>query len=175
MRLTAIERRQRATPPIDRRSPRRGLAPGGYDKPDPRTIAPGIETELPRYPGTTNDAEIVRDKVPWYSISDPPTVGDSWVNWTAAGPPRAELHMRNVTWRNMVGNSRSRFPYMPLSPTGGMHTMIPSGPASSRQTPQRFQSGNPQMMPARQDRLASARYAGQSYSQTTRMQGGRQR
>jgi hypothetical protein len=173
--LTAVERRQRATPPIDRRHNRRGLSGGGYDTAHPMTIAPGIESELPRYPGTTNDAEIHRDRAPWYNMPDYPTVGNGWVNWTLAGPPRAELHMRNATWRPMEGNSRSRFPFLPQSPTGGMHTMIPSGPGSVRQTAPRYQSGNPQMQAARVDRLAGARYAGQSYSQTTSVQGARGR
>lgn len=158
------------TPPIDRRHNRRGLSGGGYDVATPMTIAPGLVSELARYPGTTNDAEILRDRGAWYNLPDytPPPI--TWINWTEAGPPRAELHMRNATWREEAGSSRSRFPYLPLSPTGGMHTMIPSGPGGVRQTAPRYQS-TPQMQAARQDRLATARYAGQSYSQTTAMQG----
>lgn len=160
--------RQRAAPPIDRRSLRRGLSAGGYDTTDPRTLAPGLETELARYPGTAFDQEIMWDRGafmhgPAYS---PP--GDGWVNWTAAGPVRAELHGRSASYREMSGNSRSRFPTVP-TPTGGLHTNPPSG--VSRTVPRYVET--PQMQAARINRLAPARYAGQTYSQTTQLQGGR--
>lgn len=168
----ALTARQRAAPPIDRRSLRRGLSAGGYDTAEGHTLAPGLETEMARYPGTVNDGGIIRDRTPFYSTSHYIGAAQSWVNWTEAGPPRAELHMRTTEFREMDGNSRSRFPFIPSSPTGGMHTMTPSGPGSVRQTAGRYVgSGLPQMQAARVDRLASARYTGQSYSQTTAVQG----
>lgn len=171
-----LSARMRSAPPIDKRSARRGLAAGGYDRAEPHTLAPGIETELARYPGASNDQGITRDRRPFYSATVnyvPPAL--SWVNWTEAGPARAELHMRTTDLRNMVGNSQGRYPYLPGSPTGGRHTMIPStGPGGVTQTRQRFVgAGLPQMRAARPDRLAPARYTGQSYSQTTSIQGGR--
>lgn len=166
--------RQRQAVPIDRTHARRGRSAGGYDVAVPRTLAPGMDSELTRYPGSNQDQTLQRQRIAFYSVGQYRPAGDSWVNWTAAGPPRAELHMGTGTIRPEAGASRSRFPFVPGSPTGGMHTMIPSGPASSRVVPPRFgQSGNPQMRGARQDRLASARYTGQSYSQTTRVQGAR--
>lgn len=164
--------RQRSPHPIDRRHARRGESAGGYDVTNPLTLAPGLETERTRYPGTENDGMIIRDRKPFYSATLYTPAGISWVNWTEAGPPRAELHMDTDQWRPEAGSSSSRYPFVPGSPTGGMHTMIPSGPASSRQTAPRFvDSGNPQMRGARTDRLSPARYAGQSYSQTTAVQG----
>lgn len=167
--------RQRSAPPINRHAARRGLAAGGYDRAAPATLAPGLETELTRYPGTANDAGVTRDRRPFYSTTAdyvPPPL--TWVNWTLAGPARAELHMRTVDLRSMVGNSTGRYPYVPGAPTGGRHTMTPAGPGGSAQTRDRYVgAGLPQMRAARPDRLAPARYTGQSYSQTTAVQGGR--
>lgn len=171
----ALSARMRSAPPIDKRTARRGLAAGGYDQAVPHTLAPGLETELARYPGASNDGEITRDRRPFYSATTnyvPPAI--SWVNWTLAGPARAELHMRTTDLRTMVGNSAGRYPYLPGSPTGGRHTMIPTtGPGGSTTRDRFVGAGLPQMRAARPDRLAPARYTGQSYSQTTSVQGGR--
>ena len=75
--------------------------------------------------------------------------------------------MRNATLRTMVGNTRSRYPVIEGSPTTGMHTMVTPGVA---RTVQRYVR-TPQMVPARVDRLAPGQYSGQTYSQTTRVQG----
>lgn len=163
----ALTQRQRTAPPIDRWSARRKESGGGYDVASPRTLAVGLETEDARYPGTVFDTQIQRDRGPYYSAPRfiPPPV--TWISWTAAGPTRPELGMRNATLREMVGNTRSRFPVVPDAPTKGMHTMTPSG--VSRTVP-RFVT-TPQMVPARIDRLAPGQYSGQTYSQTTRVQG----
>lgn len=158
--------RQRTAPPYDRRTLRRGESAGGYDVTSPRTLAPGIDDELARYPGTVYDREVCRDRGPFYMRPQyvPPPV--TWVNWTAAGPIRPELHMRNVTLREMQGDSNSRYPVID-SPTTGMHTMTEPG---VRRTVQRYMR-TPQITPGRQDRLSPGQYASQSYSQTTRLQG----
>lgn len=162
-----LTQRQRAPVPMPA-APRRGRSGGGYDYASPATLAPGLETELARYPGTTGDSTLRRDRGPWYPrvMVRPP--GDGWVNWTAAGPARPELAMRSTTWRPEAGASRSRFPVVPSAPTGGMHTMVTPGVA--RTVPRYVQTQ--QMTAARPDRLSAARYAGQSYSQTTIPQGG---
>lgn len=159
--------RQRSPHPIDKRSARRGESAGGYDRSVPMTLAPGLETELTRYPGTEYDGGVRRDRMPWYNVGVRSPVGDSWVNWTEAGPPRAELHMRTTEWRQETGYGSRRFPVVPGSPTGGMHTMVKSG--VDRTLPRFVET--PQMRGARINRLASSRYTGQSYSQTTAVQG----
>jgi hypothetical protein len=160
--------RQRTAPPSDRMMPRRQESAGGVDVADPKTLAPGLETDLCRYPGTVYDGMIVRDRGAYYQqpVFIPPPI--TWISWTAAGPRRPELHGRNATWRNMGGNSATRFPVVD-SPTTGMHTM---GQAGTQRTMNRYVV-TPQMVPARPDRLSPAVYAGQTYSQTTRLQGGR--
>lgn len=160
--------RQRSAPPIDRRTPRRGESGGGYDVVEgPRTLAPGIENDLMRFPGTVFDGGIRRDRGPFFEQPQyiPPPV--TWISWTDAGPRRPELHMRNVTYRNLVGNSKSRYPVVD-SPSTGMHSM---GAAGTARTSQRYVT-TPQMRTARQNRISPGQYAGQTYSQTTRLQGG---
>jgi hypothetical protein len=164
-----LSARQRATPPADRWHLRRGLSAGGYDTTHPMTLAPGMENDLPRYPGTVYDGGVDRERQPYYHVETKSNVGDGWVNWTAAGPPRAELHMRTTEYRRESGYGSRRFPFIPSSPTGGMHTMTPT---STAYTMPRYVSGQiPQMTAARINRLAAARYAGQSYSQSTAVQG----
>lgn len=163
----ALSQRQRAAPPIDRWHARRGNASGGYDTSHPMTLAPGMENSQARYPGTEFDSAVRRDKGPFYHVEQKGNVGDGWVNWTAAGPPRAELHVRTDTYR--VWAKGGRFPFDPNSPTGGRHTMVPS--ATTYTTPRYVDSGLPQMRGTRQNRLSAARYSGQSYSQTTAVQG----
>lgn len=162
----ALTGRQRTAPPLDRWSTRRGHARGGYDTTAPRTLAPGIDNELERYP-FTEGARTVRDKGPFYTAPRYVPPPDTWVDWTEAGPARPELHVRNSTWRPEVGASRSRFPYVEGSPTGGMHTM---GPAGVARTVARYVE-TPQMSAARINRLSPGQYSGQTYSQTTRLQG----
>lgn len=165
--MTTLTQRQRTAPPIDRWHARRLESGGGIDVAVGRTLSPGIDNELARYPGTQFDGEVQRDRSPWYHESAYMPPADGWVNWTAAGPRRPELHMRNATLRDMVGNSKSRYPVI-NSPSTGMHTEIPSG--VSRTVP-RFVATT-QMVPGRSDRLRPGQYAGQTYSQTTQIQGG---
>jgi len=162
-----LTRRQRAAPPINRYSLRRGLSAGGYDTMNPLTLAVGMENDLARYPGTVYDTGVQRGRQPFYSATLYRPAGDGWVNWTEAGPPRAELHMSTTEWRHEQGGTR--YPFIADSPTNGRHTMVPNGVS---RTVQRYVGGEvPQMTGARINRLAAARYAGQSYSQTTAVQG----
>lgn len=159
--------RQRDEAPIDKHSARRGRSAGGYDTVSPvRTLAVGIQDERPRYPGTVFDGGIVRDRGPYFQRPRFTPAAPSWVNWTEAGPLRAELNMRNVTYRTEAGSSRSRFPVVD-TPTTGMHTMGVSG--VSRTVPRYVET--PQMTAGRPFRLSSARYQAQTYSQTTVHQG----
>lgn len=164
----ALTYRQRAAPPIDKAHGRRGPSTGGYDATSPRTLTNGIENEFERYPATVFDSQILRDRGPFYEQPRyvPPPV--TWISWTAAGPTRPELHMRNATLRMMQGNTTSRYPVVIDAPTKGMHTMLP-GPGAQRTTARYVQT--PQMVPGRFDRLAAGQYSGQTYSQTTRRQG----
>lgn len=159
--------RQRTKPAIDRWTARLNLSAGGVDLARPMTLAPGMDTEIVRDPRTNHDALITYDRGPWYHREQATPAGVSWISWSAAGPARPELHVRNHTLRKMAGNSRSRYPFVKGSPTGGMHTM---SAGTVDRTVRRYGSV-PQQTGARIHRLLPGQYHGQTYSQTTRIQG----
>lgn len=184
--------RQREPVPFDKRPVRRRNSTGGEPRQlFRRTLVAGMDGESTRFPGTVNDTTIRRQQMPWYPMANYTPAGDSWVNWTAAGPPRPELHMRDATYRLMEGNSQTR---NLLNPTPGLavtapgYRSMPDGrivqptttirvglhtdpKRAARITVERYTNKNPKMTTARQDRLRSGQYNGQSYSQTTRIQG----
>lgn len=187
-----LSQRQRTPPPFNRTPPRRRDSRGGAA---PilvrRTLVDGMEGEAARYPATANDTRIVRQQQPWFPSDSYTAAGDSWVNWTAAGPTRPELHMRDYTFRTMQGTSRTRnlqnpagamtktapgYRSMPdgriVQPTTTVSVGLHTDPKrAAKITVERYTNRNPRMTNARQDRLRSGQYTGQSYSQTTRVQG----
>lgn len=188
-----MARGQRDPVPFNRRPVRRRNSVGG---PTPelvrRTLVNGMDGESTRYPGTVNDTKITRQQMPWYPSTSYTPGGNSWVNWTMAGPIRPELHMRDATFRTMQGNSRTRnlqnpgpgevetapgYRSMPdgriVQPTHTVRVGLHTDPKrAALVTVERYTNKNPRMTTARQDRLRSGQYTGQSYSQTTRVQGG---
>lgn len=188
-----LSERQRTPPPFNRRPVRRRNSRGGqtpeYVR---RTLVAGMDGESTRFPGTTNDTGITRQQSAWYPSAQYTPAGNSWVNWTAAGPLRPELHMRDASYRLMEGNSRTRnlqnpggdtteiapgYRSMPdgriVQPTHRVSVGLHTDPKRAALiTVQRYTNKNPRMTTARQDRLRSGQYTGQSYSQTTRVQGG---
>lgn len=186
-------RTQREPVPFNRRGTRRRNSVGG-ETPEliRRTLVAGMDGEATRYPGTSNDALIRRQQQPWFPSAQYTPAGDSWVNWTAAGPTRPELHMRDASYRLMQGNSQSRTFLWPgaegqtvapgyrslpdgriVQPTRPVRVGLHTDPKRAALiTVERYTNRNPRMTTARQDRLRSGQYTGQSYSQTTRVQGG---
>lgn len=185
-------RGQRDPVPFDRRPVRRRNSTGGETKQlIRRTLAAGMDSESTRHPGTVNDTGITRQQQPWYPMDTYTPAGDSWVNWTAAGPVRPELHMRDTSYRLMQGNSQTRQLLYPgqgpkviapgyrttpdgqiIQPTTTTRVGLHTDPKrAARITVERYTNGNPRMRQPRQDRLRSGQYTGQSYSQTTRVQG----
>jgi hypothetical protein len=99
--------------------------------------------------------------------------------------------MRDATYRLMQGNSRTRQLLYPqagpsatapgyrttadgriIQPTVPTYVGLHTDPKrAARITVERYTNKNPRMTTARQDRLRSGQYTGQSYSQTTRVQG----
>lgn len=104
-------------------------------------------------PQNTNATLIVRARGGYLRESYylPPAQG--MANWTAAGPARNTLRERNFTWRPIVAAPRYK----------GLHTNIPIQP--------RDEAGRQAMRPRRQNRLTVQRFRGQTYSQTTQLQG----
>lgn len=158
-------------PPFNRaphriRDARGGPIPEGLR----RTLAPGMDNESTRFSGVTNDTTIQRDKGPWIPVDNLRGAATGWYDWTAAGPPRVEIHQRNITLRTMQGNSRTRQLQNPRDPWLGLHST--PAPAKLRSNAKFLDPKNPRMRKPRQDRLSNARYTGQSFSSTTRTQGG---
>lgn len=152
---------------------RRPNSPGGAVRPRERFTTGGQAAQAaqdPRYPGYTQDGGIRRDRTPWFPTDTRSGVGTGTVDWTMSGPPRPELHMRNVTVRTMAGTSRTRALASPLDRSIGLHSATVTTP---RGNITRYKAGKPTMRGTRTDRLSPARYAGQSYSQTTLVQGAR--
>lgn len=135
----------------------------------PDRPAPGVADQQARYSPETGDTLISRDYTPWYPNPQAIKGGIGRASWYDAGPARPELAQRNVTVNPRVGNSRARFMQNPLAPGTGLHTN-PQHAAVG--TIARFVDPKTQRMStARQNRLLPSRYDGQSYSQTTRIQG----
>jgi hypothetical protein len=187
-----MDERQREAVPFNRRGVRRRNGTGGETRAlTRRTLAAGMDSESARHPGTINDTTISRQQMPWFPSTVYQPAGNSWVSWTAAGPIRPELHMRDTSFRVMEGNSRTRnllnpgpgeavvapgYRSMPdgriIQPTTTIRVGLHTDPKrAARITVERYTNRNPKMSTARQDRLRSGQYTGQSYSQTTRVQG----
>ncbi len=171
-----VQQRQRApVPGFHSRPGRRTTAPGGAVANQARFVV-GAQADVadgdPRYYGASNDQTIRRDRTPWYPSDARSGVGTAEVDWTAAGPPRPELHMRNVTVRIMAGTSQTRAFANPKDPSVGLHTNPPFKPRGNLL---RAEAGGAVIRHGRTDRLSPARYRGQSWSQTTLEQGARRR
>lgn len=145
---------------------------------------PGIGRFIPRWSDTPtrtregvngNEQTIQHERTPWYDQDYSTSNHDTLVNWVDCGPIRPSLHMRNVTVNRQVGTSATRFfdPH-PISQFGtqdqghGMHT----NPEPTKKATNRNFRARQQQQPARINRLSPAVYTGQSYSQTTVVQGG---
>jgi len=153
------------------------VSSGGVARHRILTVHNTLIDEVERYPGNANDGQIIRDRGPVMHV-EYNNVGrtSGYVDWTMAGPIRKELHIRQSTYRLMVGSTNNRA-YDPV-PTGlgiqdqghGLHT-TPVNQRIPLSGPGRYESGNPQMSPSRQDRLQPGRQAGRSFSETTSLQG----
>lgn len=167
-----MDRQRMPVPAVRQGGIRRGNSLGGANADLPRSTSGAQAAAMaddPRYPGAVNDGQIMRDRTPWFSTPSPRRgVGTGAPDWSLSGPPRPELHMRNVTVRTMAGTSRTRALLNPLDPTVGLHSQTPRKPAGNLQ---RYQAGGDAIRPGRLNRLSPARYVGQSYSQTTLLQG----
>jgi hypothetical protein len=161
-----------------------------------RSVA-ALEMVTARAPAQTFDGGLHREHMPWFKrpAMTPPGQG-GYVDWTGAGPIRASLHMRDVTINRAQGTDNTRAqdpvptgygiqsgtgesmrrqlgpdygrPEVPINTTPhGLH----SRSVKKRLTGIRRSQLTPQMQPARQNRLRPSPYVGQSFSQTTTVQG----
>lgn len=148
-----------------------GPVPGGVGRFIPRWSDPVTQT---REGVNGNEQSIQHERTPWYDVDYMTSNHDTLVNWTDSGPIRQSLHMRQVTINRQVGTSATRnFDPTPITQYGmqdqghGMHTN-PEQPKARQLANFRARQ---QQQPARVNRLSPSVYTGQSFSQTTVIQG----
>lgn len=120
-----------------------------------------------------NDGLIARDQTPHQHIQKRSSAGMPVNDWAHSGPPRPSLWIRSITITPRSGG-KVRWLQNPAAPGTGLHTFVVNdasgalGGANTRMADPAHRG----MSSRRQNRLSPARYRGQSYSQTTRIQGG---
>lgn len=160
-------------PPFDRRGFR--VRNAHVDPPPPMRPAPpanGVADNRAYVRYGVNDTGIRRDNTPWYPIQHYTPAAKGVASW-ADHPARPALSQRDVTVNRRAGSDQTRYLQNPLAPGTGLHTQVLGADQHTAATVTRY--GEPtlgKMTSRRQNRLSPARYDGQSYSQTTKLQGG---
>lgn len=153
------------------------VSSGGVARHRILTVHNTLIDEVDRYPGNANDGGIVRDRGSVMHV-EYNNVGRSsgYVDWTMSGPIRMERHVRQMTYRLLVGSTNNRnYDPTPLhyginDEGHGLHT-TPINQRIPLSGPGRYATGHDQMAAARQNRLQPGRQSGRSYSETTSLQG----
>lgn len=134
---------------------------------------------LTREQANANEQSINHERFPWYHTGYIGSNHDSLVNWDDCGPVRPSLHNRQVTINRQVGSSNTRAQdpnpirtYGTQDGTrGGQIHGLHTNPAQSKYATNANFRARQQQQPARVNRLSPSVYTGQSYSQTTVVQG----
>lgn len=109
--------------------------------------------------GNNNDSGIIKDKRPWFhnGYGIPAGTGAANFDQKTSGPAPVTLHLRTYTYREEAGDGHRD--------TTGMHTIMPKIRTNQgSRKPAIMQSG-------RQNRLTTGIFRGQTFSETTEMQG----
>ena len=161
--------------PYDRYTLRKGDGIGGppYGG-QGHEITPGLVDGRTRENANPNEALVQHERMPTYHQAYQGSSHEWRVAWTDSGPVRPALWMRQTTVRRQAGSDNTRnFDPHPITGWGtqdqghGMHT---NHPMPKTWVNKNFR-GRVQQQPARINRLSPAVYTGQSYSQTTQVQG----
>lgn len=138
----------------------------------PQTIPHEIADQHTGYQ-QPNDQLIRRNNTPWEHIQYYVPAGLGVNNWTGAGPARPSWWMKNDTISPRSGG-KVRWLQNPAAPGTGLHTYVVDNASGSIGSAARYTDpAVPQQQARRQNRLSPSRYHGQSYSQTTQVQGAR--
>lgn len=160
--------RQDETPPVDQRTFRVKNGVQHHSTPmRPARPAAGVADPFERAPGYVFDSGIHRDVGPWVPVQHFTPAGRGVANWDS-WPARDSVRQREVTVNQRAGNSRARWLQNPQAPWTGLHTQVAG---VQTQTARYVDKQVPQMSTRRQNHLSSTLYRGQSYSQTTVVQG----
>lgn len=164
--------RQDGTPPFDHRGFRvKNAYLGPLEPMRPQRPAPGVADQRPSVQYDVNDTGIRRDNTPVYYEQHYIPAARGVASW-AAWPARPILSQRDVTVNTRVGTTATRWLQNPQAPGTGLHTQAPRDQHSAVTVPRYADDGLGRMSSRRVGRLSPARYDGQSFSQTTRLQGG---
>lgn len=138
----------------------------------PERPAHGVADPWARYQGGHMDAgSITRQNTPWVQNQRYVAAGRGVASW-AASPPRPSLNQMDMPYMIRQGTSQTRHLLDPRTGVTGLHTQQ-TGVNHSAVTASRYANPDvPMMKVRRQNRLSPALYDGQSYSQTTMLQGG---
>lgn len=134
---------------------------------------------LTREQANANEQSIDHERFPWYKQGYIGSHRDSLVNWTDCGPIRPSLNNRQVTINRQVGTSNTRAqdpnPIRTYGTQDGTRDGVTHGLHTNPQQAKYATNANfrarQQQQPARVNRLSPAVYTGQSFSQTTVVQG----
>lgn len=166
---------QAETPPIDRRLKRIGT--GVQDVPDPMRpyTAQSMVDQRLRSSDSSNDALIRRDGLPQWLVQNYVAAGVQVNNWTAAGPARPTLWTARGQTLTPRSGGKVRWLQNPAAPGTGLHTEVNNDASGAIGTQARYltPASGVRQRGRRQNRLSPALYSGQSFSQTTKVQGAR--
>jgi hypothetical protein len=170
---------QDVTPPFDNVTFR---VKNGVESPPP-PMWPGVPyagvgNETERYPGGWNDGSINAEHTPATYPQKYVTAGKGYNDWTSCGPSLngPGIWMRDVVVNVRQGTDNTAFMQNPELKGTGLVSQVYGVSTYAGQVTQQIarytDPSVPQQTRRRQNRLSPARYTGQSYSQTTRIQGG---
>ncbi len=121
-----------------------------------------------------NDALIIRDNTPHQHIQKYSGAGQTVNNWAKAGPPRPSFAVDRADTISPRSGGKVRWLQNPAAPGTGLHTYVVDDASGAIGSAARYTTaGVPKQSSRRQGRLSSSRYTGQSFSQTTQIQGAR--
>lgn len=156
------------TPPYDRSVYR--LTDGSGGRPERGRIAQVYgDPEYLAGPGGFYDRTVYKQRGPWAKVGNYIPAADP-IRWTDSGPIRPEVHMHTSAWRRWSGGAFQWEEGMHTSSAairaaslayGGAKSPRNKGPRGKGATSRGIQ----------QNKLTTARYRGQTYSQTTRTLG----
>lgn len=135
----------------------------------------GVGNETERYPGGWSDGNLNQEHTPFTAAQSYVAPGRGYNDWTSCGPSLngPGMWMRDVVVNRRVGTDNTSYLQNPELKGTGLVSQAYGNTTYQGQMAQqlaRYQA-QPNMTVRRQNRLSPARYQGQSYSQTTQMQG----
>lgn len=138
----------------------------------------GVGNQVERYYGAWDDGGINAEHTTFVATETYSRPGGGYNEWTQCGPSLngPGIWTRDVVVNQRQGTSNTSYLQNPEDPGTGLVTQVQGLSTYAAQVSQQqaryLDPAVPQQTRRRQGRLSPARYTGQSYSQTTQVQGG---